>query len=127
MGAAGCALLYFPLARRLPEQMLHHAGWYLAVSAAPLRAAVRAGVGPEALVFVAGTPWCYSIFFLANEPPPESARRVFVRDIPPLRAAALAAYPRAEVWVARVEVVIPHPRTDPDVAKPTALSWTRLR
>jgi hypothetical protein len=126
-GAAGCLLLYFPLARRLPEQMLHHAGWYLAVSAAPLRAAVRAGVGPEALVFVAGTPWCYSIFFLTNDPPPGTSRRVFVRDIPPLRAAALAAYPRAEVWVARVEVVIPHPRTDPDVAKPTALSWTRLR
>jgi 4-amino-4-deoxy-L-arabinose transferase-like glycosyltransferase len=126
-GAAGCALLYFPLARRLPEQMLHHAGWYLAVSAAPLRAAVRAGVGPDAMVLVAGTPWCYSIFFLANDPPPETARRVFVRDVPPLRAAALAVYPRPEVWVARVEVVIPNPRTDPDVARPTALSWRRLR
>jgi hypothetical protein len=125
--AAGCLLLYFPLARRLPEQMLHHAGWYLAVSAEPLRAAVRAGVGPDALVFVAGTPWCYSIFFLANDPPPAAAHRVFVRDIPPLRAAAVAAYPRAEVWVARVEVVIPHPRTDPDVARPTAISWQRLR
>ena len=126
-GGAGCLLLYVPLARRLPEQMLHHAGWYLAVSAAPLRAGVRAGVGPDALVFVAGTPWCYSSFFLANDPPLAKARRVFVRDIPPLRAAALAAYPRAEVWVTRVEVAIPHPRSDPDVAVPTALSWQRLR
>jgi len=126
-GAAGCLLLYVPLGRRLPQQMLHHAQWYLAVSPEPLRAAASAGVGPDALVFVAGTPWCYSGFFLANDPRPEQGRRVYVRDIPPLRAAALAAYPRREVWVARVEVVIPHPRSDPDVAKPTALSWMRLR
>jgi hypothetical protein len=126
-GAAGCLLLYFPLGRRLPSQMLHHAQWYLAVSAEPLRAAARAGVGPDALVFVAGTPWCYSAFFLANDLRPATARRVYVRDIPPLRAAALAAYPRAEVWVATVAVVIPNPRTDPDVAKPTEISWRRLR
>jgi len=126
-GAAGCLLLYFPLGRRLPGQMQHHAQWYLAVSAEPLRAAVRAGVGPDALVFVAGTPWCYSAFFLANDLRPATARRVYVRDVPPLRAAALAAYPRAEVWVATVAVVIPHPRSDPDVAEPTELSWRRLR
>jgi hypothetical protein len=126
-GAAGCLLLYFPLGRRLPRQMLHHAQWYLAVSAEPLRAAVRAGVGPDALVFVAGTPWCYSAFFPANDLRPATARRVYVRDVPPLRAAALAAYPRAEVWVATVAVVIPNPRTDPDVARPTELSWRRLR
>jgi hypothetical protein len=126
-GAAGGLLLYFPLGRRLPGQMLHHAQWYLAVSAEPLRAAARAGVGPDALVFVAGTPWCYSAFFPANDLRPATARRVYVRDIPPLRAAALAAYPRAEVWVATVAVVIPNPRTDPDVAKPIELSWRRLR
>lgn len=126
-GAAGCLLLYFPLGRRLPRQMLHHAQWYLAVSAEPLRAAARAGLGPDALVFVAGTPWCYSAFFLANDPRPETGRRVFVRDLPPLRAAALAAYPRPEVWAAQVEVVIPDPRANPDVARPTRLSWQRLR
>jgi hypothetical protein len=125
--AAGCLLLYFPLGRRLPQQMVHHAGWYLAVSPEPLRAAVRAGLGPDALVFVAGNPWCYSAFFLANDLRPETGRRVFVRDIPPLRAAALAAYPRPEVWLARVDVVIPDPVSDPDVARPTLLSWQRLR
>jgi hypothetical protein len=126
-GVAACVLLYFPLGRRLPQQMLHHAHWYFAVSAEPLRAEARAGVGPDALVFVAGTPWCYSAFFLANDPRPESGRRVYVRDIPPLRAAALAAYPRREIWVARVEVVFPHPLSDPDTAMPTRLSWRRLR
>lgn len=126
-GAACCLLLYFPLGDRLPRQILHHGQWYLVVSAEPLRAATRAGVGPEALVFVAGNPWCYSDFFLANDPRPERGRRVFVRDIPPLRAAALAAYPRAEIWVARVDVVIPNPSSDPDVARPIELSWRRLR
>lgn len=126
-GAAACLLLYFPLGRRLPQQMLRHARWYFAVSAEPLRAEARAGVGPDALVFVAGTPWCYSAFFLANDPRPENGRRVYVRDIPPLRAAALAAFPRREVWVARVEVAFRHPLTDPDEATPTHLSWRRLR
>jgi hypothetical protein len=125
--AAGCLLLYFPLGRRLPRQMVRHAGWYATVSPEPLRAAVRAGLGPDALVFVAGNPWCYSAFFLANDLRPEAGRRVFVRDIPPLRAAALAAYPRREVWLARVDVVIPDPVSDPDVARPTLLSWQRLR
>jgi hypothetical protein len=126
-GAGVCLLLYFPLGRRLPAQIVHHSQWYLAQSAAPLRAAVRAGLGPDALVFVAGTPWCYSTFFLANDLHPQAGRRVFVRDIPPLRAAALQVYARPEVWVARVAVEIPDPAANPDVAKPTELSWQRLR
>jgi hypothetical protein len=125
--AVGCLLLFFPLGRRLPRQMVHHAGWYLTVSPEPLRAAVRAGLGPDALVFFAGNPWCYSDFFLENGLRPETGRRVFVRDIPPLRAAALAAYPRREVWLARVDVVIPDPVSDPNVARPTRLTWQRLR
>ncbi|HEV3077166.1 MAG TPA: hypothetical protein VHB47_22280 [Thermoanaerobaculia bacterium] len=125
--AAGCLLLYFPLGRRLPRQMVHHAGWYVTVSPEPLRSGVRAGLGPDALVFVAGNPWCYSDFFLDNDLRPETGRRVFVRDIPPLRAAALAAYPRREVWLARIDVVIPDPVSDPNVAKPTRLTWQRLR
>jgi len=52
---------------------------------------------------------------------------VFVRDIPPLRAAALAAYPRREVWLVRVDAVIPDPVSDPNVARPAGLSWRRLR
>ncbi|HVT58993.1 MAG TPA: hypothetical protein VHR45_11390 [Thermoanaerobaculia bacterium] len=126
-GAGVCMLLVFPLGRRLPAQMLHHAQWYLAQSAAPLAAAARAGVGDEALVFVAGTPWCYSSFFLANDLHPATARRVYVRDFPPLRSAAMRLYPRHEVWVARVVVEIPDPRANPDVARPLELSWQRIR
>jgi hypothetical protein len=126
-GAGLCLLLYFPLGRRLPAQVVAHSQWYLAVSGAPLAAAARAGVGSSALVFVAGTPWCYSSFFLANAQPPAAGGRVFVRDLPPLRAAALRAYPRAEIWVATVAVVIPDPRDNPGIARPTRLSWQRLR
>ncbi len=126
-GGAVCLLLYFPLGRRLPAQVVHESQWYLAVSGIPLREAAVAGVGPRALVFVAGTPWCYSAFFPANGLHPETAPRVYVRDVPPLRAAALAAYPRPETWIAWVEVTIPDPRRDPDVARPTRLTWQRLR
>jgi hypothetical protein len=123
--AAVCLLLYFPLGRRLPAQMLHHAQWYLAQAAAPLQSAARAGVGPEALVLVGGTPYCYSSFFLANALHPRDAPRVYVRDVPPWRGATMRAYPRAQVWLVRVVVAIPP--SQPDVARFEELSWQRLR
>jgi hypothetical protein len=107
--------------------MVSASQWYLAVSGEPLRRGEEAGLGPEALVFVAGTPWCYSAFFLANDFPPATGRRVFVRDIPPLRAAALRLYPRKEIWQARVVVEIPDPAGAPGVARPVEVSWSRLR
>jgi hypothetical protein len=125
-GAGSAVLLFFPLGRRLPAQMVRHSQWYLAVSGEPLRRMAAAGVGREALVFVSGTSWCYSALFLANDFP-LTAGRVLVRDIPPLRGAALRAYPRLEVWQARVAVDIPDPANAPDVARPVEVSWTRLR
>jgi hypothetical protein len=127
IGGASAVLLFFPLGRRLPAQMVSASQWYLAVSGEPLRRGLEAGLGPEALVFVAGTPWCYSALFLANDFPPATGRRVFVRDIPPLRAAALRLYPRKEIWQARVVVEIPDPEGAPGVARPVEVSWTRLR
>jgi hypothetical protein len=126
VGAGSAVLLFFPLGRRLPAQMVRHSQWYLSVSGEPLRRMAEAEVGPEALVFVSGTPWCYSALFLANDFPLATGR-VFVRDIPPLRGAALRAYPRREVWQARVAVEMPDPENAPDVAKPVEVSWTRLR
>lgn len=125
-GAGSAILLFFPLGRRLPAQMVRHSQWYLAVSGEPLRRMAAAGVGRDALVFVSGTPWCYSSLFLANDFP-LPAGRVLVRDIPPLRGAALRAYPRPEVWQARVVVDIPDPENAPDIARPVEVSWTRLR
>jgi hypothetical protein len=106
--------------------MVRHSQWYLAVSGEPLRRMEAAGVGREALVFVSGTSWCYSALFLANDFP-LTAGRVLVRDIPPLRGAALRAYPRPEVWQARVTVDVPDPENAPDVARPVEVSWRRLR
>jgi hypothetical protein len=124
-GAAAALLVYFPLGRRLPAQMVHHAQWYFAQSAAPLAAARRAGVGPEPLVFVAGTPFCYTSFFLSNSLHPALGGAVFVRDVPPLRAAAMRVFRRSEVWLARVVVAI-DPRHR-DQAAPLEISWRRLR
>jgi Dolichyl-phosphate-mannose-protein mannosyltransferase len=126
IGSGSAILLFFPLGRRLPAQMVRHSQWYLAVSGEPLRRMAEAGVGRDALVFVSGTPWCYSALFLANDFP-LAAGRVLVRDIPPLRQVAMRAYPRPEVWQARVVVDIPDPENAPDVAKPVEVSWTRLR
>jgi hypothetical protein len=126
-GAGAVTLLVWPLGVRLPQQILAHSGWYLAVSGEPLRRAAAAGVGPEALVFVGGTGWYYSALFLANEIPPGGRPRVFVRDIPPLRSAALRLYARREVWQLTVSVEIPDPDGAPGVARPLDISWARLR
>lgn len=127
LGLGAAVLLLFPLGRRLPEQILRHSGWYQAVSAEPLRKAAQAGVGEDALVFVSGSVLCYSGFFLGNAIPPQAGRRVYVRDIPPLRGAALQAYGRSEVWMARVVVEISGRDDPPIVVRPVEVSWRRLR
>jgi hypothetical protein len=124
-GAAVAALLYFPLGRRLPAQVLQHAQWYLAQSGGPLRAGQRAGVGSDPLVFVAGSPWCYTSFLLANSLYPARGGPVYVRDVPPLRAAVMAVFRRPETWIVRVVVSI-DPR-HPDQATPREISWQRLQ
>jgi 4-amino-4-deoxy-L-arabinose transferase-like glycosyltransferase len=123
-GVTAAALLYFPLGRRLPAQVLHHAQWYLAQSGGPLRAGQRAGVGSDPLVFVAGSPWCYTSFLLANSLYPARGGPVYVRDVPPLRAAVMEVYRRPETWIVRVVVTI-DPR-HPDQATPREISWQRL-
>jgi hypothetical protein len=123
LGAA--LLLVFPLGRRLPEQVVHHGQWYLAQSAEPLRRMAEAGVGPDALVFVSGTPFVYSSFFLENALPPQEGRRVYVRDIPPLREEALRVYGRREVWQVWIDLEIPPGQ--PDIAVPREISWRRIR
>ncbi|MEO8504342.1 MAG: glycosyltransferase family 39 protein [Acidobacteriota bacterium] len=125
-GLGATMLLAFPLGRRLPEQIVWHSRWYQGVSAEPLRKATQAGVGPEALVLVAGTPDAYGAFFLANDFPLDHGR-VFVRDSAPLRRAALVAFHRPEIWLARVVLVVADPAHPADFASATEVSWTRLR
>ena len=110
--AAVVFLALFPLGTLLPEQAeaLSHA--YHAHTPEPLRRLKAAGVGPSALVLVAGNTveWTYGSFLLENGTDPRRAPRVFARDLPEKRAELLAAYPRKEVW--RVDVTLrplPHP------------------
>jgi heme A synthase len=133
-GCAAAAVVFlalFPLATLLPEQAeaLSHA--YHAHTPEPLRRLVAAGVGPSALVLVAGNTveWTFGSFLLENGLDPRRAPRVFVRDLPEKRAELLAAYPREEVW--RVDVTLrplPHPNlwidNTWDVEK---IVWSRLR
>ena len=97
----------------------------------PLRRLAAAGVGPSALVLVAGNTveWTYGSFLLENGPDPRRAPRVFARDLPEKRAELLAAYPREEVW--RVEVTLrplPHPNLWIDNTWDVeGIVWTRLR
>ncbi|MDL2717626.1 MAG: glycosyltransferase family 39 protein [Acidobacteriota bacterium] len=124
-------LAIFPLATLLPRQAeaLSHA--YHAHTGEPLRRLAAAGVGPSALVLVAGNTveWTYGSFLLANGLDPRTAPRVFVRDLPERRAELLAAYPRREVW--RVNVTLepqPHPNAWIDNTWDVVDAvWLRLR
>jgi hypothetical protein len=121
------AFLWFPLGRRLPAQVERLSGWYLGVSPIPLEAGRRAGVAADALVFVAGTPWCYTTFFPRTSLHPRAGGPVFVRDVPPLRPRVMAAFPRRETWIARVVVRRADPARAPDLTEPVEVSWRRLR
>jgi hypothetical protein len=124
-------LAIYPLATLLPRQAeaLSHA--YHAHTGEPLRRLAAAGVGPSALVLVAGNTveWTYGSFLLANGLDPRHAPRVFVRDLPQKRAEILAAYPRSEVW--RVNVTL-EPRPLPNAWIDNTwdvvdVAWSRLR
>lgn len=133
-GAAALAvasLAIFPLAKLLPVQAEALSHTYHAHTAEPLRGLAAAGVGPSALVLVAGNTveWTYGSFLLANGLDPRHAPRVFVRDLPEKRAELLAAYPRSEVW--RVNVTLepqPHPNAWIDNTWDVVdVVWSRLR
>ena len=126
LGIGSAALLYFPLGQRLPEQMVKHAQWYMFVGGEPMRKATAAGVGRDALVFVASSPEAYPTFFLENDFA-EAHGRVFVRDIPPLRAAAVAAYPRREIWQVKVVIESLDPVRLPEFGRAQPVTWTRLQ
>ena len=126
-GAAVGLALYLPLAWRLPVEMERHSGWYRMLSDEPLRQAA-VGIGPSALVFVdSQPPWGYSSLFPSNALRPARGGRVFVRDLPQLRAAALALYPRDEVWRLRLRFAEPGPGEGLGNRAPTEFSWQRLR
>jgi hypothetical protein len=124
-------LAIYPLATLLPRQAeaLSHA--YHAHTGEPLRRLAAAGVGPSALVLVAGNTvqWTYGSFLLANGLDPTHAPRVFARDLPEKRAELLAAYPRSEVW--RVNVTL-EPQPPPNAWIDNTwdvvdVVWSRLR
>lgn len=124
---AVAAFLWFPLGRRLPAQVERLSGWYLGVSPIPLEAGRRSGVAPDALVFVGGTPWCYTIFFPFTSLHPQRGGRVYLRDVPPLRRDVLAALPHREAWSVRVVVRRSDPEESPDLTEPVEVHWRRLR
>jgi hypothetical protein len=128
--AVGFLALY-PVATLLPRQAeaLSHA--YHAHTPEPLRRMEAAGVGPSALVLVAGNTaeWTYGSFLLENGLDPRRSPRVFARDLPARRADLLAAFPRRELW--RVAITLrplPHPNAWIDNTWDVVdVVWSRLR
>ncbi len=119
LGTLGLALLVIPpLHGRLPAEVARLASWYHGTSALPLELLEQRGVGRSALVFVAGAPAVYGPLLLSGDLPPQTAGRVFVRDVPALRRAAEAAFPRREVWHLRIDL---EPVAGPNVYPDTAI------
>jgi hypothetical protein len=121
-GGALAMVLCVPSGLRLPREIVHHSRWYQGVSAEPLHAAAGAGVGPRALIYVAGTPWVYSSFFPANGLDPATASRVYVREVPGLAAQARTVYARPETWRVTIEAEF----VPPDSARLRQMRWERL-
>jgi hypothetical protein len=128
---AAVLLVAFPLAGRLPEQAraLSHA--YHGHTRKPIAMAKAAGVGEDALIFVSGSIplFNYSSFFLENALDPRKSRCLYVRDLPLLRDALVATFPREEVWNVSVDLrPIPHPNVYVDNTwELKDVVWTRLR
>ncbi|HEX5042048.1 MAG TPA: hypothetical protein VFV75_04030 [Candidatus Polarisedimenticolaceae bacterium] len=101
MAALALALLavaLWPLAVRLPQIVRGESSAYHGQSIAPFRSAQALDIRPRALIFVAGPAFAYGAAFLENELDPTRAPRVYVRDLPELREAAMQVYARPEIW-----------------------------
>ncbi len=129
LGALALALLAIPpLHGRLPAELARLSSWYHVTSALPLQLVERRGVGPSALVFVQALPPVYGPLLLSGTLPPQRSGRVFVHDVPALRRAAEAAYPRREIWHLGVELEpVPGPNVYPDTAVARRMELERWR
>lgn len=122
-------LIAFPLGVRLPAQLRYHAQAYHGQTAAPLREAVQAGVGENALIFVTSPQggFVYGTYFTRNALDPLLGERVFARALSPLRDEAIREIPRREVWRLRVDLEpLPGPNDYPDAWKVRAVDWKRV-
>ncbi|HVT44053.1 MAG TPA: glycosyltransferase family 39 protein [Thermoanaerobaculia bacterium] len=123
----GSAIAIFPLARMLSREIPYHGRIYHGVTRQTVESASQAGVGDNALVFVDAPIFHYSSFFLENELDPAGGARVYVRDIESLREAAIAAFPRREVWRIRVELTsVRGPNVYADAFSIRSVRWERL-
>lgn len=121
-------LVAWPLSTVLPDRVTSLGDWYHGVSGLPRSTMESAGVGASALVLVAGRGSAYGSLFPYQELPPSRAKRVFVRDVPELRAAAEELYPRAEAWRVAIRLEpLPGPNPYPDRHRLETLRWRRLR
>lgn len=126
--AVGFLLLAWPLSTVLPERAKARGHWFHGVSSLPRDSMESAGVGSSALVLVAGTGSAYGSLFPYQELPPATAERVFVRDVPELRAAAEELYPRDEVWRATIRLEpLPGSRPYPSRNRLQTLRWRQIR
>ncbi len=128
-GAAAIGLAAFPLGVRLPAELRYHAQAYHGQTAAPLREAVRAGVGEDALVFVTSPegPFAYGLYFALNDLDPAAGRRVYARALASWKDETIRRIPRPEVWRLRIDLdPLPGPNPYPDAWTVRSVEWKRL-
>jgi len=128
-----CAALFiFPMLR-LVEQASALGDWYHGQSVKPLRTVKTERPGDDALVFVAALEFAYATWFDRNRLSHQSPGRIYVRDIPELRARALREYPREEVWQLFIDLEplenedLLDRNTYPDRWRARKIRWSRAR
>ncbi len=129
LGALALALLAIPpLRARLPAEVSRLGSWYHGGSHLPLELVESRGVGASALIFVQAPSGVFGPLLLSGSLPPRTSGRVFVRDVPALRQAARAAYPRTEVWHLMVVLKpLPGPNVYLDAAELLGIRLERWR
>jgi hypothetical protein len=97
------AILY-PICVLLPQTVRYHSQIYHGQTRRYVDFVNQQKIGQRALVFLSGDPYTIGTFYFENALQPSQGGKVFIRDIPSLREAAMRSFPRQEVWQLTIEL-----------------------
>ncbi len=126
IGAIGAALIFCPLAIKLPDEIRYHSQIYHGQSTMFLKELRKQGVGENALVLLKGNYYVLGSFFFKNALIPSEGPSVFVRNVPDKREELLKEFPRAETWSVEIQLQpLPGPNSYTDRWRLQALVCSR--